>query len=298
MRPIDGEVFTYAEHPAKEWILREGSSLDSFGLDERRTVKKRGPTWATVKKIRAWPGYPVRSFRELVMIVAHLASGNRMHCLFFRGQSRDWRDRYDLTTMYPTICRPEPGNELLRKKTLVERVERVRRAQEILDAAKNALELRSRLHEHGEASLALLQHYEVCATPLIDVTQSLRVAASFALMENGKSGFVYALGLPHPNGSISHFVDHEIVIVRLQSVCPYRALRPHFQEGLLAGRYPWKATKEPGDNIASRLIAKLRIENRRGKFWDRGFPAMPRDALLPNEDPFGEELRAVLARAP
>ncbi len=36
---------------------------------------------------------------------------------------------------------------------------------------------------------AILQHYEVCRTPLLDVTQS--IAASFASMVNGDERYVF-----------------------------------------------------------------------------------------------------------
>lgn len=145
--------------------------------------------------------------------------------------------------------------------------------------------------------MALLQHYELCPTPLLDVTRSLRVAASFALMDGSEQGFVFVLGMPYPNGSISHLVDYEARIIDLQSVCPYRALRPHYQEGVLIGRYPWLGTKEAGDNVAYRLIAKLRLSNADAKFWSGGFNAIPRKALLPTDDPYGEQLAQVVQAA-
>ena len=37
----------------------------------------------------------------------------------------------------------------------------------------------SQMKRFPELSWAVLQHYEICPTPVLDVTQSLRVAASF-----------------------------------------------------------------------------------------------------------------------
>jgi len=62
---------------------------------------------------------------------------------------------------------------------------------------------------------AILQHYGVCDTPLVDLTHSLRVAASFAHLEflkaksknkRRKYGYVMALAMPYPVGSISYSV--------------------------------------------------------------------------------------------
>lgn len=43
---------------------------------------------------------------------------------------------------------------------------------------------------------SILQHYEVTETPLIDVTQSLKVACSFAVLDNDNEyAYIYALAL-------------------------------------------------------------------------------------------------------
>ncbi len=295
MRNIDGKVFTYAEHPPSDFDLREGVTKESFGLGnvEQRKIQRLGPTWAPVAKIREWPGYPVDSYEALVKAVAHVASGNRLQHLYFRGQTRDHKDRNGRSTVYSSICRPQGHN--LSRSVLAARCERLRAARELLLGHAKELGLTHRIHRYPEAAWALLQHYEVCPTPLIDVTGSLRVAASFALMNDAKEGFLYVLGLPFPHGSISHLIDHEILIVRLQSVCPYEALRPHFQEGILIGRYPWTDQKQMGDNAAYRMIAKFKLVNDRNRFWNRGFTPIPKDVLLPTDDPFGEKLRGILA---
>lgn len=293
MRKLDGEVFTYAKHSKKELVLREGATWHSFGLGDAnyQLVEREGPTWATVPKIRAWSGYSVASYPQLVQTVAHIASGNRLLLLYFRGQQRDYKDRNGRTTLYPSICRPKGAR--LAKQRLQERNEVLRQAMLLLKGDAN-LDLRLRIHSHPEAPMALLQHYELCRTPLLDVTRSLRVAASFALLDGAAEGYVFVIGMPYPHGSISHLVDHEIRVVDLQSVCPYRALRPHYQEGVLIGRYPWRGEKDAGDNAAYRLVAKLHLLNNDGKFWAAGFHALPRKALLPKDDPYGDQLRSVL----
>jgi hypothetical protein len=130
-----------------------------------------------------------------------------------------------------------------------------------------------------------LQHYEVCKTPLLDVTHSLRVAASFALNGNGSNGFILVLGFTHITGSISYSVEEEHLNIKLLSICPPSALRPYFQEAYCVGTFPMK--NEPKNmrfDVAQRLIAKYELVNDRNDFWDNNFTAIPKDALYPKND--------------
>lgn len=55
---------------------------------------------------------------------------------------------------------------------------------------------------------SILQHYEVVPTPLLDLTQSIRVACSFAQMRGTDSTcYVYVIGFPSPG-------SHTIVKLR------------------------------------------------------------------------------------
>ena len=75
-----------------------------------------------------------------------------------------------------------------------------------------------KLEKFDELKWALIQHYQQTFTPFLDLTQSTRVAASFALLDNREEyGYVYVFGLPNVNGSISYYVEEEIVLVKLQS---------------------------------------------------------------------------------
>ena len=61
------------------------------------------------------------------------------------------------------------------------------------------------------------------------------------------------------------------------------ALRPHFQEGYLIGPFPSRVErKQPYLDFGRRLIAKIEISKK--TFWDKNFPAIPQDALLPTKD--------------
>lgn len=279
MRPIEGKF--QSQHSQKEY---------SFGPVQEKWVEEG----ATVSKVRSSPGYPVKSFRNLVNEVAKVTLNNRNYEMFYRGQTKDYLDsqsayyngQTNKTILYPTICRPnkKPGGKYkasIRKNQIIKRYESL---YKLIDFTSEPGR-----RDHDEYYFTLFQHYEIIPTPLIDITQSLRIAATFAL-RNSKSGFVYVFGLPYPNGSISHFIDHEIVLVKLQNVCPVGALRPRYQEGYLVGKYPFRDTKEAGDNLARRLVAKFMLDNTTDGFWDVNFTPIPNDILFPPDDPFGKSI--------
>ena len=133
---------------------------------------------------------------------------------------------------------------------------------------------------------SVIQHYEVGQTPLLDLTHSLAVACSFA--QDGRDGddaLVYVFVLPHIANRISVNSEHELINIRLLSICPPDALRPFFQESYLAGT--WDVTDKYADkrtlDFNRRLLAKFTIPNGR-RFWGRGFGPIPRELLYPRRD--------------
>jgi hypothetical protein len=133
---------------------------------------------------------------------------------------------------------------------------------------------------------SILQHYEVLPTPLLDLTQSIRVACSFAQMRSSDSAcYVYVFGLPYLTNRISINSEHDIVNVRLLSICPPSALRPYFQEGYLAGTADVTTDFDSKTELdfRNRLIAKFAIP-RAKTFWGSGFDQIPETALNPRGD--------------
>ncbi len=254
--------------------------------------------------------YPLTRFDELVRTVAELSYLNRDNLLFFRGQCEDYRNKAGASTLYPSLYRDtilsRPRLErqfgLLKELSSI-LVEETRKADR-----KSADELRRKTY----VQWSILQHYQVCPTPLLDITQSLRVAASFAQssirptagsVSGSAEAYVYILGMPYlPNG-ISINSEQEIVNVRLLSVCPAIAMRPYFQEGFLAG------TPDITDNYDDkneldfnrRLIAKFSIP-RDESFWGGDLKRIPEELLFPDagQDPMSaicSRLAAALAQA-
>jgi hypothetical protein len=80
--------------------------------------------------------------------------------------------------------------------------------------------------------------------------------------------------------SITFDSDQHIILARLQAVCPPIAKRPHLQDGFLTGKFPHKAkTRELGN----RLVAHIHLQSS-GSFWDKDFPAIHQQALMPVGD--------------
>jgi len=106
-----------------------------------------------------------------------------------------------------------------------------------------------------------------------------------ALQDNSASAYIYVLGLPYITNRISINSEHDLVNVRLLSICPPEALRPHYQEGYLAGttditnEYDVKTELD----FNNRLIAKFKITTN-VNFWGDDFDRLPHNAIYPKDD--------------
>jgi len=239
----------------------------------------------------------INLFRELVESNAKLAYKNKDHLIFYRGQIEDFTNRAGTSSFYPTIYRGDylKNNELRNRfdilkgscKTLVSIFE------------DNQIEGYKVLKRKKYIQWSVLQHYDVCSTPLLDFTHSLRVACSFALTDNnGEFGYVYSFGLPYITNRISINSEHDLVNIRLLSICPPNALRPYFQEGYLAGTEDITTNYESKTELDfnNRLIVKYKIPNNKN-FWGRGFNRIPKNSLYPDNDPIYELCKIVAEKA-
>lgn len=289
MQPIEDKLYSPFQRRGKKvgkksnghWDLIEEIKWERFD--------------ATVNKVRANDGFVVKSFRDLVDEVADVTLNNKKYEMYYRGQVEDvknnkslyYKDRTKKSTVYPTICRPDKKIDgspkySIRKSEIKKRYEDLSKLISLCPWKNYQLEF----------YYALFQHYNIFPTPLIDITQSLRVAATFALRKS-KKGFIYVFGLPYPNQSISYYLDLGIVLVKLQNVVLPTAKRPRYQEGYLVGNYPSKPTKTNADDLANRMIAKFQLDNSHGKFWDDFFQPMPEEVLYPSDDHVEMQLKKV-----
>jgi hypothetical protein len=228
--------------------------------------------------------FNVSHFRALVEHVARLAYANPDVLLFFRGQDKDYQSRAGGTTLYPALYRSDTlaAQELRHRFELLDQAARL-----LVERFKSAeIDGHRELRQKRYIQWSILQHYEVLPTPLLDLTQSLRVACSFAqLSSTDPTCYVYVLGLPYLTNRISVNSEHDIVNVRLLSICPPAALRPYFQEGYLAGTADVTTEYESKTELdfRNRLIAKFAIPRARA-FWGSGFDQIPETALYPRGD--------------
>jgi len=246
--------------------------------------------------VRKGAALHVSSFQALAKKVSELQFRNRDFVLLFRGQRNDYRNKAGNTTIRPKLMRPTnpkstPNPDTIRDRFKVLEAKELELLKAYARKFPNKEDVR-RLHRERILRWSILQHYEVCATPLLDVTHSLRIAASFASDGNPDEAHIFVLGLPNLSGAITASVEAGLQIVRLASVCPPTAVRPHIQEGYLLGEYPEVATVGQkglyGDyemDFGRRLVAKFSFSPR--TFWKASpsFPQVPKAALYPVKDP-------------
>lgn len=228
--------------------------------------------------------YEVRTYRELMSEVAQLAYLNKDSLLFFRGQGQDYKNRAGSSTFYPTIYR----DDYLASREVQYRFEI------LLQATKLLVEVFEREKINGYQDVrrkryiawSILQHYEVCPTPLLDFTHSVRVACSFAqLKSSDEAAYVFVFALPYITNRISINSEHDLVNVRLLSICPPDALRPYYQDGYLAGTEDITTEYDSKTELdfKHRLVAKFKMPAGT-RFWGKGFSRIPESVLYPSGD--------------
>lgn len=253
--------------------------------------------------VRTSEGLEVHSFLELARKVAELQFLNRDLVLMFRGQPKDYTNQKRNTTLKPTIFRVGKDGKLPSQSTLRKRFEKLSMAEFELVERYQLFERNDRKQNDSVTRLkrqrilrwSILQHYGACDTPLLDVTHSLRIAASFASLQSEEYSYLMVVGVPNLSGAITASADAGLQIIRLSSVCPPSAIRPHIQEGYLLGEYPEIAEASQKENyyhyeidFGRRLVAKFRF--RPESFWraSEDFPRLPEAALYPPDDPLEE----------
>jgi len=258
----------------------------------------------TCSAVRKRGAHHVRNFMDLANKVAELQFRNRDFFLMFRGQRGDYRNRSGSTSLKPSLMRAADSTGTATESTIARRFRTLVAAEQALvtEYRRHALLGRERLERQRVMRWAILQHYEICKTPLLDVTQSLRIAASFASHNAEQRAYLLVLGIPRVSGAVTASAEAGLQVVCLASVCPPSAVRPHIQEGYLLGEYPEFSSVEQKlfyshteMDFGRRLIAKFCFEPAR--FWDEGgnFPQVCASALYPgaSQDPMYELAEAV-----
>ena len=230
----------------------------------------------------------VTSFEELFDKIAKLAFENPNILLFYRGQSKDFKvgaGNSERTSLLPTIYRKLSSSQELKMRWM-----KLRNAENILyTKLKSTPSYKDKYKSIIRKKIVLwsiLQHYEVTETPLIDITQSLRVACSFAAMGNvSEYAYIYIIGLPYYTNRISVNSEEYLTNVRLLSIAPPDAKRPYLQEGFLVGEDEFDSVimgKKEECDLARRLIYKFKIPVNE---LIKGDYLLVQEKLLPQDDP-------------
>jgi len=253
------------------------------------------------KRVRENKPAMVHSYAELARAVSSLQFRNQDLVLLFRGQRQDYKEG-NQTTIRPSIFRGDVGSysskwsKARQRKVFKGRhahaFEKLREAEALLLQHYRGSSIEAiRIRRQRIVRWSVLQHYEICPTPLLDVTHSLRIAASFATLDGGQEGCIMVIGVPNISGAITASAEAGLQIVRLSSVCPPEAARPHLQEGYLISEYPELGDPQQASlydtqetDVALRLVAKFSFD--RLAFWSNSpnFPAIPRNALFPDSE--------------
>lgn len=239
----------------------------------------------SIREVRESPGILVPTFADLTDRVAELSFRNPEYVLFYRGQRADYPNENGLTAIYPNIFRGDDYSY----EEFGRRMARLNEAEEELRIQYNEeFEAIRTLNVYEILRWSIIQHYEICPTPLLDLTLSLHVACSFAFhLEGANDVFLFVIALPQISGSITTSSEHGVQIIRLLSVCPPIAKRPHYQQGYLVGEFPTigyvqKAEYRRGEmDFGRRLICKFRLP--RENFWNPGLPPIPKEYLFPDD---------------
>jgi hypothetical protein len=237
------------------------------------------------------PAYKIAKFEDLISLIAELSYLNKEFLLYFRGQKVDFINVHNnKSTFYPSIYRAAKGK--LVKQELNKRFDILESASIILAEKfkKNKIHGYVELVRKKEIQWSILQHYEVCDTPYLDLTQSLRVACSFAVLPDSKgqqptNAYLYAFAIPYPTNRISINSEHDLINIRLLSISPPSALRPHYQEGFTLGTtditHDYEDKQELDFN--NRLVAKFEFQNN-DSFWTGNFLPIAETDLYPEND--------------
>ncbi|MFZ5431896.1 MAG: FRG domain-containing protein [Bacteroidota bacterium] len=267
--------------------------VPSFPIENYGFQKADKPANHGIGKLIAAKPMKINTYSEMVDLVSKLAYFNRRYVLFFRGQSKEFRVGSPYPTIYPTYFRKIIKKEMTFDQLSYELSMKQEELREKNHNRKPRFQGAYSILESLHVRWALLQHYNICDTPLIDITQSLHVAASFALnykseKEESRTGIVYVLALPWPSKNYHNNKEEDIYLVRLSGITPPQAKRPYRQEA-------YAVTSRDVDfkqidnmeryDLAKRLVCKFEVTNS-NDFWGEFLQPLPESFLAPQDDIF------------
>lgn len=182
--------------------------------------------------VRKGAPIPVDSYVALVKQVASLAYLNKDSLLFYRGQDKDYRNKAS-TSVYPSIYR----KDVLTAREIRDRFETLEACSRKLAEkfAERQMEGKSDVRRKAQVawdSAALRRVRNTAFGPHPVPARGLPLP-SWTTRKSAASW--PCLGCPTSPIAITFNSEHDLVIVRLLSICPPLAVRPYFQDGYQAG---------------------------------------------------------------
>lgn len=196
----------------------------------------------------------VRTFTELVESVGRLHAQIGHERLVYRGQTREYGslERPTIHSKFDRLC----ANDDEARRSLDHALRKLARGQDSALKGKN----------RTVAAEALAAHYEYLATRMLDCTQILQVAASFALANYGS---------PQPHPAVVYVLDvrnapstparGRFGACQVASVTAYDATRPMRQGAWVLWKHGVTDTVEFGTLICAAFTID---RDNRGGFWD------------------------------
>lgn len=227
----------------------------------------------------------LNNYEKYIEAIAQLSFYNRDHILFYRGQKKEFLNDDNESKLFPQIYRDSKNysfQQLWEKLNETDKQLRHHFNRHYSKFAGASIFLK-----YQELRWAIMQHYLIEKTPLLDITHSPYVAASFAQHENeNQNGVVYILGMPSLSNTIDINTEDELILIRLLAFCLPQAKRPYLQEAYAVGPYPNYKLNDNSEkdsfNFSRRLIAKFSIPNT-DDFWGADYSRIP-DRLLDYEN--------------
>lgn len=255
------------------------------------------PTCRTPDQVRSQPAFDISTYRDLATVVSFLNVMNKNDHLLFRGQGLEaFPSPTLLRDTWATHRLPEPVRLVDRRTAYLQALGPLSQAVTGLLAGKLPrhrpfeLSMDPGSRHLRVAPWAVIQHYELWPTPLLDLTGSLRVAASFAfgVPASRTTGFLYVFSAPGVvNDLMAAPTTARRLTVRLSAVCPPTTQRPHLQDGYLVGdpQADVETLDQSAGLLADSLVAVFRLHDGKAPggpgFWDCDFPEHTAQSLLP-----------------
>jgi hypothetical protein len=247
-------------------------------------------------------GHLVSSYQDLMAKVMELAFYNENQVFLFKGRALGARSESDSLALKPSLFHP------LKDRLATSRL--VRRMLALSDAELKFFDLYKQAGLPGREELArtklkrwaLLEHFKVCRTPLLEVSHSLRVATSLATQTANSTGMVYVLGVPCLDGGTTFVRSGELQMLSMASIYPPPNHDVMAAHGYMLSEFSnissfdvARFASDFDSNFSNRVVGKFKLTS---DFWLNASPAYTPLEFPRNEGVLEQIAREVKATVP